>query len=404
MNIWRSAEGVLTVELVSAEPEKALTAINTVGISLRRVVRMGELTLRFQIRRADLRALQKLCGKRGEPLKIIRQGGVFFLFQRLRRRSLLILGLFAFLCMTFYLPTRVLFLRVEGNRAVPTNEILAAAQACGIHFGASRREIRSEKIKNELLDRIPQLQWAGINTSGCTAVISVRERTLAAPEYAHAPFSNMVASRDGYILSCVVTRGTGLVKPGQAVTAGQTLISGYTDCGICIQATGAEGEVFAQTRRSLDVITPENYLSRRIQTGTKRRISLLLGKKRIFFWKDSGISDTSCGRMYEEYRLTLPGGFSLPVAVCVDIYSCWETDEMEISRTDASDALELFARRYLKDQMIAGQIKSSVQKVTRNQGVYSLRGSYVCTEMIGMVKTEQIGDTNGKANGENRER
>lgn len=404
MNIWRSAEGVFTAELVSAEPEKALTAINAVGIPLRRVLRTGELTLQFQLRRTDLRALQKLCDKRGEQLKIIRQGGVFFLFRQLRRRCLLLLGFFIFLCLTFYLPTRVLFLRVEGNRAVPSNEIFAAAQACGIHFGASRRDVRSEKVKNALLDRIPQLQWAGINTAGCTAVISVRERTSVVPENVRPPFSNMVASRDGYILSCVVTRGTGLVKPGQAVRAGQTLISGYTDCGICIQATGAEGEVFAQTRRSLDVITPANYLSRRIQTGTKRRFSLLLGKKRIFFWKDSGISDTSCGRMYEEYRLTLPGGFSLPVAVCVDIFSCWETDALEISKTDASGALELFARQYLKDQMIAGQIKSSVEKITRNQGVYSLHGSYVCTEMIGMVKTEQIGDTNGKANGENRER
>ena len=37
--------------------------------------------------------------------------------------------------------------------------------------------IRSEKVKNSLLQRIPQLQWAGINTDGCVAVISVREKT-----------------------------------------------------------------------------------------------------------------------------------------------------------------------------------------------------------------------------------
>lgn len=33
-------------------------------------------------------------------------------------------------------------------------------------------------MKNALLSAIPELQWAGVNTYGCRAVISVRERTL----------------------------------------------------------------------------------------------------------------------------------------------------------------------------------------------------------------------------------
>ena len=258
--------------------------------------------------------------------------------------------------------------------------------------------MRSEKVKNALLDAIPQLQWAGVNTSGCTAVISVRERAVSREEPESSGVSSIVADRDGYILSCTVTQGTAQVQPGQSVQNGQTLISGYTECGICIQATQAKGEIIAQTHRELTALAPVSCLQRTGSTGISRRLSLLLGKKRIFFWKGSGISDAGCGRMYKQYNFTLPGGFRLPIALCVDTYqhSSLRDGNAEVS------AFEEYARQYLKAQMVAGQILRETQRIVPNGDVLRLQGSYVCTEAIGKVKPEQIGETNVKTNGENR--
>ena len=102
--------------------------------------------------------------------------------------------------------------------------------------------------------------------------------------------------------------------------------------------------------------------------------------------------------MYKQYHFTLPGGFRLPVALCVDIFQSYALEDVE---SEAS-ALGAFAHRYLTDQMVAGHIQSSAQSVLRSGGVVRLSGSYVCTESIGKVKPEQIGETNGKTNGENR--
>ena len=66
-----------------------------------------------------------------------------------------------------------------------------------------------------------------------------------------AGVGSIVASRDGVITSITTTKGTPLCKAGQAVKAGQILISGYTDCGISIRADPAEGEVFAETYREM---------------------------------------------------------------------------------------------------------------------------------------------------------
>ena len=402
MTFWKSIGGLMELEIVSAEPEAALSAMNRQGIALYQVRHEKELVMRFSIQRSNYHYVEAICKKRGESLRVIRRYGLYFTAVQLWNRKLLLLGVCFLIWLAAYLPTRVLFVQVEGNTSVATNRILSAAQESGIQFGASRRKVRSERVKNALLDAVPQLQWAGVNTRGCTAVISVRERTPVKSTSSDNTVASIVADRDGYILSSVVTRGTGQVQPGQAVKEGQVLISGYTDCGICIQATHAEGEILAQTQRVLHAVTPADYVQKGCVTRIKRRYSLLLGKKRIFFWKDSGISDAGCDRIYKEYRLTLPGGFSLPAALCIDVYSFFDSESGEIPQKEAAASLKRFAGQYLTGQMVAGEICSDTQTVVRAGTVYRLNGSYVCKEMIGKVRLEQIGETNGETNGKNR--
>ena len=398
MNFFRSIDGVVEVELTAAEPENALTEITRSGVEIRSVCHDKGLVCAFTVRRRDDRKLAALCNKRGWSHKVIRQCGIRYDLARLIHRKMLLFGVGILLFTALFLPTRVLFVRVEGNDRIPANRIISAAEESGIRFGTSRRYVRSEKVKNSLLDKIPQLQWAGVNTNGCTALISVRERSDSPVSLGKGTVSSIVADRDGYILSCVVTQGAAKIQPGQSVLKGQILISGYTECGICIQATQARGEVIAQTSRDLTVAALSKCEKRSIIAKKHRRISLLLGKKRIFFWKGSGISDAGCGRMYEQYDLTLPGGFRLPIALCVDTYQSYDLAEAEAG----INSLPSFARNYLTSQMVSGQILSSTEETQRSGDILLYKGKYVCMESIGKVKQEQIGESNGKTNGENR--
>ena len=100
--------------------------------------------------------------------------------------------------------------------------------------------------------------------------------------------------------------------------------------------------------------------------------------------------------MYEEYYVTLPGGFRLPVALCVEEYRVFETNMEYISPQEAEMALKAFADDYLVHRMVAGSIIGSSETITSENGLYRLRGEYDCIEMIGQVRQEQIGDINGE--------
>ncbi len=387
MNIWNSLAGMVSLELTSADPSGALNLMQKNNIPVYDLENGEDLQLRFRILRRDHRKLRLLLTKRGDSLRILHKEGLFWGLLGLRKRPVLVIGLSILLAISLWVPGRVFFVQVEGNTSVPTLKILQQAASCGIGFGASRREVRSEKMKNALLSICPELQWAGVNTYGCIAVITVRERSDPEKQDQPKEVSSIVALRDGIIREITVLQGTAQCKPGQAVKAGQILVSGYTDCGIYIQATHAQGEIWAQTQRSITAVFPSDYENRTQISHQQKNFALIIGKKRINFSKDSGISSATCAKIVTDYPLTLPGGFVLPVSLMVETLISYETLETFVSPDPA--AMESFASGYLQSQMLAGRIEKTSNVLTELEGILRLDGVYSCYEMIGVDRKEE---------------
>lgn len=392
-----SGYGTIQVQITGADVMGTLDLLLKSGISIDEPRWQDPLTLECEIAVRDREMAEKLCAKRGDTLKTLRKQGFRFFLADVLKRPVLLFGIFLLILFSVVLPRRILFVRVEGNTGVPERLILEAASQSGISFGASRVEVRSEKVKNALLHRVPQLQWAGVNTRGCVAVISVRERAVGEEKNEVPTFGHIIALRDGVVTSCTALAGTMLCAPGQAVREGDILISGYTNCGICIRAEQARGEVYGQTIRTVTATVPLPVRKQGKVLSEKKKISVLLGKKRIFLWKDSGIWDTTCDRMYEEYYVTLPGGFQLPLALSVERFLNRESAEQTMQPEQCRVILWESARRYLLQQMIAGSILDTSVDYVRGDESCSVTGRYLCTEMIGVMQRQQIGENHGKS-------
>ena len=102
--------------------------------------------------------------------------------------------------------------------------------------------------------------------------------------------------------------------------------------------------------------------------------------------------------------MTLPGRFWLPVSLRVETYEIRESISETLSAQEADAQMKAFSARYLPQQMIGGQILEAQQRVLREKGVYRLRGSYLCQEMLGREKREGNGESNGQASGQSGER
>lgn len=388
MNFWRSLSGSVRVELTSGDPAGALVAVGNAGITVFDAVRSDDdVVTRFYIHRADVRTLKELCRRKGYDLKITGLEGTYWTFRRLLNRPVLICSMLLLLSLALYLPSRVFFVHIEGNSEIPTRLILEKCADCGIYFGASREEVRSEKMKNALLEAIPELQWAGINTSGCVATVTVRERTDSDVAEQAGGVSSIIAAHDGVITQCTVIRGNRMYAVGQAVRAGDVLVSGYTDLGLCIQATHAEAEIYAQTRRDLTAVTPTTYVQEAEERESETKYALIIGKKRINFYKGSGISGITCDKIYKEKYMTLPGGFQLPVAVVTEVWTYAGETEVQVF---GDTVLSEFAESYLASVMTAGTILNKSEQIIEEDGFLYLQGEYACHEMIARTRSEEI--------------
>ena len=398
--LWWLICGNLRLRLTGADPERTLRRL-TDRLRMEDVCRKDYLTVEFTVSGADLKTVKTVAGRYGDRVELLRRGGFPQTVENWMRHSVVCLTVLVLVFASLWIPSRVLFFRVEGSQTVPERRILEEAAACGLHFGASREAVRSEQVKNRLLDALPELSWAGVNTSGTVATITVQERQRP-PREQNATPGNIVASMDGLVTSVTATSGTPLCAPGDGVRAGQTLISGYTDLGLCTHVEAAQGEVFALTEREITAVLPRKTRKINGEAQGKKKYSILLGKNRINFYSDSGILHTGCGKMTQIRVLTLPGGWTLPAALIVENYTVSDLVSVDRAAGEAEAMLEYAAREELEQQMIAGRIRSGESAFSEEETFYRLTLRCQCHEMIGRPGSGIVieGDTNDGENGE----
>ncbi len=382
--------GNLTIQFVSASPEDILSAASRAGIWISNVQYLDMLHVNITIPTTQLVRFKEIAERFGGEITILKDYSYSKIFREFFCRPVLLIGLCIWMILVLYLPTRILFIEVEGNAAVPTHLILDTAERCGIYFGASRHSVRSEIMKNVLLDEISELQWAGVNTYGCVAVISVKERIEQPIALKQTGVCSIVAAHDGLIHKIIATKGTVRCSVGQAVRKGQVLISGYTDCGLSVKAEQASGEVYARTNRYIDAIFPLKYVELQDKIEEKTVYQIQIGKKIINLNKDSGIPDTRCVKMYYSKQITLPGGFSLPLALVMQRNVYYDTDVVQMNISEEPKIIRDLLDCEIRNNMLAGKILQSDYSTEKTSDSINVYGSYKCFEMIGKIRQEEF--------------
>ena len=380
---------VYDVQVLLPDCSGFLIALSQSDVRVRNLSVLDELTITLQVDRANYHLLDGLVRRYGGKLKTKAIRGWRGIASYIGRRAWLIGCIIVLAILTIYIPTKIFFISVEGNSAVSDTQILDIAQQCGLSFGVERKDIRSEQVKNALLQKMPALRWAGINTSGCCAVICVKERENATVKESGDAVQGIYAICDGVISDLTVLQGSAVCKLGEAVRSGQLLISGYTDCNLVIRAECAAGEVFAHTQRQIEGIYMQPKEIRQVVSEDVSAIKLVFGKKYINFDIGSGNYESGCGKIYKQIDLTLPGGFRLPVSMVIETTRQYEVACISPAE-DPPSYLKKLSRNYVSSMMLAGQILGTEESISSNDHLWVVTGSYSCKEMIGRLQKEEI--------------
>ncbi len=262
--------------------------------------------------------------------------GLPHLFYTHRHRWGLFLGGLCALVLFWLSAHFVWSVRVTGNEKLTATQVRTLLAAGGLEIGSYLPELHMSEIETRVLLESDELAWISVHMEGTVAVVQVIERNPP-PQNSSLP-ANLVAARDGQIEYLELYRGTPVVKTGQAVRAGDLLVSGVRDSQtVGFQVTRAAGKVLARTDREFTVEVPLSYEEKVYESAKTGRITLQFFKFSMNFFENSGNRVPLCDIIEMKSSAERIGLKDLPVSVCRQVIRPYRTEPRQRTPEEALD-------------------------------------------------------------------
>ena len=388
MNFLR---GMVTLTVTGPFPERLINLCAPEEIDFWAVTWLDMNTLRLTTRRRTLALLGELAERVGCQVQVEGSRGLPDFLLRFRKRYAFLVGLTLSLCAVAVLSRFVLTIEVTGNERVPTAVILTQLRQLGVKPGVYGPSIDRQQVAQEALLELEELSWMGINLHGTRLEVIVRESIPAPERVDEKGYYDIVAEADGIITQVEAELGDAVVKEGDTVLAGETLISGtvtmeppqYSDLPNRYYQTHARGRVWARTWRTLTAAIPVQAEVKEY-TGEKRTGWTLEWMGRRWTLWDGGGGEIGWEQTENTWRAVLPGGVALPLSLERETRRAYTTRSLEVDLEAAQSLLEGQLRERL-EKLIGedGTVVSTNCSARVADGQFQVTLAAECREEIG---------------------
>lgn len=169
--------------------------------------------------------LHKIAFRHGGKVKIIKKVGLPFYVAKLMLRPGLALGLALSVALFCFLSGFIWNIEYVGNKTIESSRIEAFLDKNDFRPGTWWKIDDKQRLEDLMLASFDEIAWVHINRVGMTAKVEIQEATPKPPIESKA-YTNLVATKDGVIVSATVKDGWQQAFVGDSVTKGTILVSG----------------------------------------------------------------------------------------------------------------------------------------------------------------------------------
>ncbi len=200
---------------------------------------------------SDYRRLRPFARRTGTRVRHIYARGLMKTTAPLRRRSGLIVGALCAAAVYLYLASFIWVVEIDVADAVLRDTIETELAACGVGIGEPMKAVDVPYTRMKMIAAVPQIHHLSLSFKGSVvkAAVTLGEEDIVLPD--KTP-TNIVAARDGLIVSMRVSSGQKIAKVGEAVTAGDLLVCGAIETTKGVLLRHSEAVVTAQTTYTLE--------------------------------------------------------------------------------------------------------------------------------------------------------
>ncbi len=377
--------GFLVLRLSGPYIERFINLCVRHGIYLWRIRKEGEDRATAHISIPGFFRIREAARKTKTRIRILRKRGLPLFLHRHRRRGAFVAGMLLFALIIALLSSFVWAIEIDGTEKIDKNMVRNALKSCGLDVGVLKYTLKSSTIQADMLREMPELAWLWVEVKGTRAFVHVREKTPV-PEIVPAGRpANIVAERDGVIVSCTAARGTGTVQEGDTVQKGSLLISGTVETkygGTLL--VHAEGSVKAKVWYTKQGTFP---LAKRTETDSgqvKNRYSLYFGQQKVPLHGKNAPFETYRTETRRTH-LKLWGDLYLPVTFEKSTHYGTKVDYVPLSPEEAA---EYYGQTLLEEIEIPED-----GEIINTEYTHILNGDDTVTVTCTVTCIEEIGET-----------
>lgn len=375
--------GTAVIEITGVQPERILNFCAENGIEFRDTDKKDDYCLTMRIYSSDRKAVCAQSGKNGLEIKILTERGGRGLKAAVRRRAVLLIMLTAFIPALLVSSLFIWKIDVCGNSSLSTAQVLRTLEECGVSCGTFWPALSSDAVRTEVLLRRPEIAWISVNVHSSRAEVILHER-IDKPEIVNESLPcDIVAAKSGIIRKMSVLEGQAAASPGDAVAAGDTLVSA------CMQSETGEDRlvhasaiVQADTWYEISACTPLYEQVKVKSSGSNREFSIIIGKKRINLFDDSRNKSHSCDKINRLRYISVGSAFVLPVGYAVQENTEYSTRLCPVDMEKAVIRLKATLNAELKRQINGGSIVSAEYSVSESDELMTVTLRAQCSENI----------------------
>ena len=308
MEIVAFFKGSVTIEAEGLFLERFLNICMRRGIFLSDVKRKSPERISAKIGIGGFREIRPIAKKTRTRVRIKSREGMPFLVNRYKKRRVAIVGLLLFMGILWYFSSHIMGIDIVGNERLSAAQIEKELKSFGLYRGTPTAKIDRRLVQNQMMTRLDDLAWIGINIKGSRAYIEVRERLDTKRNLSEDVPCNIVASRDGQITALEVRSGQTVVKLYDMVEQGDLLVSGAMDSQVDgIRYAHSAGSVYAETIYKKSRVYPLEYEEKQYTNNTVTKRSIGIFGQNINLYLKSGVPFEYCEKESKSSRHHLWG-------------------------------------------------------------------------------------------------
>lgn len=288
-------------------------------------------------------------------------------------------------------------IEVEGNYYVTTDVFQDFLASSGFEPGMKKSEVEIEALEKAIRNEFDIVTWTSARIDGTRLLIQVKENDLiqvkeSKTELPEGEGVDLVADKEGEIISIVTRSGSPKVTAGTLVKKGDVLVEG----GIPIMNEDSTVRRYDYCRADADIMLrctyqmkeelKEQYEEKQYTGNERKSPFIMFGTKKL--------SLPMIGKGYEAYdvieekkQLRLFENYYLPVYIGSDLVREYVVEEKIYSQSEVKKLFEEKIQKFIETLQEKGvQIIEKNVTINKVSGVWKMKVDFLAIEKTGTEK------------------